>query len=207
MSTHPASKSGGALSSSDNVFGIDLVEASSAAITMIRVALGLAATTMLLLGIALTVWPGRTLVVGAALLGINLLVLGLVRIVIGIFSAAPSAGLRILEIVLGVLLMLGGTITLRNLDASTAALLLIATIAVGFGWIIDGIVTLAESGNAASRGIAIAFGAISILAGIAVVATPVWTAAVFVTFAAVLLMVFGVVGLIRAFTFGKTARA
>lgn len=207
MSNDSTLRGSGFGSPSDTAFGISLTDASPGTVTAIRVALGVASALMLILGVALTVWPGRTLVVGAALLGINFVAVGLLRLAIGIFSGAHSVGLRILQIIMGLLLVLGGAVTLRNLGASTVVLLLIATITVGFGWIIEGIVILAESGGAASRGLAITFGVISIIAGIAVVATPGWTAVVFITFAAVLLIVFGLLGLIRAFTFGKAAKA
>ncbi len=183
--------------------GIDLDSIPEKLIRAVRIGLGLASAVALLIGIALLVWPGRTLMVGGALIGINLIITGLVRTAIGVFGSAYSAGMRALSIVLGLLVILGGIVLLRNLAAGTAILVLIMTIVVGIGWIIDGVMTLVDSDKAASRGWAIAFGIISILAGIAVVAAPAWSATFFFTFAAIVLIVLGVIGIVRAFRLGS----
>ena len=190
-----------------DTLGIELDHMPTKVLRAVRIGLGLASTVALLLGIALLVWPGRTLVVGGALLGINLVITGLVRTGIGVFGSAYSAGMRALSIVLGLLVMIGGIVVLRNLAASTAILLLIMTLMVGIGWIIDGVLALVDSGKAASRGWAIALGIISIIAGIAVVASPAWSAWLFVTFAAIMLVILGIVGIVRAFRLGSGREA
>ncbi|MDN4477566.1 DUF308 domain-containing protein [Demequina sp. SYSU T00039] len=183
--------------------GIDLDSVPEKLIRAVRIGLGLASAVALIIGVALLVWPGRTLMVGGALIGINLLITGLVRTAIGVFGSAYSAGMRVLSIVLGLLVILGGIVLLRNLAAGTAILVLIMTIVVGIGWIIDGVMALVDSDKASSRGWAIALGIISILAGIAVVAAPAWSATFFFTFVAIILIVLGIVGLVRAFRFGS----
>ena len=123
----------------------------------------------------------------------------------------PEKLLRAVRIGLGLAgvfaLILGGIIMLRNLAASTAVLLIIMTIVVGISWIIDGVMALVDSGNAPSRGWAIALGIISVIAGIAVVAMPAWTAWMFVTFAAIMMIVLGVIGIVRAFRLRKPEAA
>lgn len=188
-------------------FALSLDDVPEKLLRAVRIGLGLAGVIALLLGVALLVWPGRTLAVGGALIGINLLIAGLVRTAIGIFGTAYSAGVRVLSIVLGLLVILGGIIMLRNLAASTAILLIIMTIVVGISWIIDGVMALVDSGNAPSRGWAIALGIVSIIAGIAVVAMPGWTAWMFVTFAAIMMIVLGVIGIVRAFRLRKPEAA
>ncbi len=187
--------------------GIELDEIPDSVLRAVRIGLGIASTVALIVGVALLVWPGRTLAVGGALIGINLLFTGLVRTGIGVFGRAYSAGMRVLSIVLGLLILLGGIVVLRNLAASTAILLLIMTIVVGISWIIDGVLALVNSGKAASRGWAIALGAISILAGLTVVVMPGWTAWMFVTVTAIVLIVLGIVGVVRAFRIGATRTA
>jgi uncharacterized membrane protein HdeD (DUF308 family) len=88
---------------------------------------------------------------------------------------------------------------------STAALaLVIFTVAfIGVGWIIEGVMALAEAGRSGSAGWSIAFGILSILAGIVVLVLPVSSAAFLLLFAAIALIVLGIVGIVRAFTFGR----
>ncbi|WP_062379705.1 DUF308 domain-containing protein [Demequina pelophila] len=185
---------------------IDPAVLTARAVTAVRVAFGLMGVFALALGVALLVWPGRTLAVGAALTAVYFVIAGVVRIVMGALGSALSAGMRVLGILLGLLLVIGGVVMLRNLAASTAVLLLIATITVGLGWIIDGVMAFIESGHARSRGLAIVYGVVALVAGIVVVAWPGISASVFVWLNAVALVVLGVVGLVRAFTFGRAAR-
>ncbi len=186
-----------------DVLGLEIDNVPAKFISAVRVGIGIVSAIALFIGVALLVWPGRTLVVAGALIGINLLVSGVVRLGVGVFGTAYSGGMRALSIILGLFVLLGGIIMLRNLESSTAILLLIMTIIVGISWIIEGIVALVDSDKAPSRGWAITLGILSIVAGVAVVAMPGWTAVVFVTFAAIMLIVLGLTGIIRAFRFGS----
>lgn len=168
--------------------------------------IGLSAGFSLALGIALVAWPGATLKVGAALLAINFVLGGVLRIVISILRSGYSGGMRAVSLIFGVLLLLGGVVMLRNLGASAAVLLLLATLMVGLGWIIEGVMALVDSNSARSRGWAIALGILSILAGIVVVAIPGWTAALFVWFTAIMLIVIGALGLVRAFSLRRSLK-
>ncbi|WP_296664585.1 HdeD family acid-resistance protein [Demequina sp.] len=184
-------------------FDLDEREMTRSAISAIRIVFGVLGALALAIGIALLVWPGRTLVVGAALVGIYFAIAGVVRIAVGIFGSALSGGLRTLTIIFGLFMLLAGVVLLRNLEASTAILLVIMAIAIGIGWIIDGIMALVESGKAASRGWAITYGIIGIVAGVFVISAPGVSAAFFVLLNAIVFVILGVVGLVRAFTFGR----
>ncbi|WP_062465919.1 HdeD family acid-resistance protein [Demequina maris] len=184
-------------------FEIDERELTARAVTAVRVMFAVLGVVALGVGIALMVWPGHTLSVGAVLIGIYFAVAGVARIAMGVVGSALSGGLRALAIIMGVLMLLAGVITLRNLEASAAVLLLVVAITIGIGWIIDGIMVLVESGKARSRGWAIAYGIVSILAGAVVLASPALTATVLVWIAAAVFVVLGIVGLVRAFTFGR----
>ncbi len=188
---------------SADVLGIELDAVPAKFLSAVRIGLGIVSAIALFIGVALLVWPGRTLVVAGALIGINFLISGVVRLGVGIFGTAYSGGMRALSIILGLFVLLGGIVVLRNLAASTAILLLIMTIIVGISWIVEGIVALVDSDKAPSRGWAIALGIVSIVAGVAVVAMPGWTAVVFITFAAIMLIVLGVTGIVRALRFGS----
>ncbi|WP_062516112.1 HdeD family acid-resistance protein [Demequina gelatinilytica] len=188
-------------------FELDARALTARAITLVRVMFAVLGAVALAVGIALIVWPGRTLAVGAALAGVYFVIAGVARIAMGVLGAAVSAGLRSLSIVMGVLMLIAGVVMLRNLEASTAVLLIVVALTVGIGWIIDGIMVILESGKARSRGWALTYGIVGLLAGIAVIAFPAMTATVLVWIAAAVFVLLGVVGLVRAFTFGRELEA
>ena len=128
---------------------------------------------------------------------------GAVALVLGIVLLLwPTKTLAVVA-VLGLLVLVAGVIMLRNAAATGEALLLFTVIFIGIGWIIEGIMAIAEAGKGPTRTWAIVFGVLSVLAGIAVLVVPVWTAQWLLLLTAIMLIVLGVVGLVRAFTFGK----
>lgn len=186
-----------------DIFALDPHKLADKAIKGLRTAFALSGAVALVLGIVLLLWPTKTLAVVAVFLGINFLITGAVKAAVGIFSHSLSAGLRILDVVLGLLVLVAGVIMLRNAAATGEALLLFTVIFIGIGWIIEGIMAIAEAGKGPTRTWAIVFGVLSVLAGIAVLVVPVWTAQWLLLLTAIMLIVLGVVGLVRAFTFGK----
>lgn len=186
-------------------FSLDARDLTKSAINAVRVAFGVAGAVALILGIVLLVWPEKTLSIVAIILGINFLVVGIVRLGLSIFTSGISTGIRILNILFGVLLVVVGIVAIRN-SAATAEFLVIFVVAfIGIGWIIEGVLALVEAGNSSSRGMAIFFGIVSILAGIVVLVVPATTGALFILIAGISLAVLGVVGIVRAFTFGRDA--
>lgn len=186
-----------------DIFSLDPRTLTEKAVKGLRMAFGVSGAVALILGIVLLLWPTKTLAVVAVFLGINFLITGAVKVAVGIFSHSISAGMRILDVLLGLFIMVAGIIALRNSAATGEALLIFTVIMIGIGWIIEGIIAMAEAGKGSSRTWAIVFGAISVLAGIMVLAVPVWTAAWLLLMTAIMLIILGVVGLVRAFTFGK----
>ncbi|RAN71292.1 hypothetical protein B5P43_33940 [Bacillus sp. SRB_336] len=140
-----------------------------------------------------------------ALSGAVALVLGTgaVKAAVGIFSYGLSAALRTLDILMGLLLMIAGIVAIKNSAATGEALLIFTVIIIGVGWIIEGIVAMVEAGNTASRTWAILFGGLSVIAGIVVLAVPGWTAAWLLLVSAIALIVLGLTGIARSFTFGR----
>lgn len=173
--------------------------------TLVRITFGVSGIAAIILGILLFVVPGRTLQLAAIVLGVNFLVAGMMRLWLGAFGRLPAGQHRVLGILFGALLVITGLIILRDSAVAAATLLLIIVLFAGIGWILDGIIAIVESGRAKSRVWAILFGAVSILAGIIVLAVPGWTARWLIIFAAIGLIVTGVAALIRAFTFGRGA--
>jgi uncharacterized membrane protein HdeD (DUF308 family) len=173
------------------------------AVNGIRTALGISGAAALILGVVLLFWPAKTLSVMAVFLGIYFLIAGIARLAIGIFSRGISGGIRTLNLVFGALLLFVGIVALKNVSAAAATLVIFAIAFIGVGWIIEGVVVLAESARAASRGWAITFGILSIVAGIVVLVIPAASATFLLLFAAIALIVIGIVGIVRAFTFGR----
>jgi uncharacterized membrane protein HdeD (DUF308 family) len=186
-------------------FALNAKNLSKSAINGIRLAFGIGGIVAVILGIILLVWPAKTLGAVAIFLGIYFLVAGVIRLAMGIFSKGISGGMRTLDILLGVLLIVAGVIALKNVAATTAALLILIVAVIGVGWIIEGVLAIVESRGAPSSGWAITSGVISIIAGIVVLVIPGWSAVWLILMAGIVLIIVGILGIVRAFTFGKEA--
>lgn len=182
-------------------FQIDPSRLSKSEVNGIRVALGISAVVALVLGIIVLVWPDKTAGLIAILFGLYFLIIGVVRLAKGVFSRGISGGTRVLSILLGLLLVIAGIFALRNLGATVALLGII----IGIAWIIEGVAALAESAADTSRWPGIVFGIISILAGIVVLFLPQESVAILVWVGGIFLVVAGLVQLVQAFTFGRSA--
>jgi uncharacterized membrane protein HdeD (DUF308 family) len=108
-----------------------------------------------------------------------------------------------LDILMGLLIMIAGIVAIKNSAATGEALLIFTVIIIGVGWIIEGIVAMVEAGNTPSRTWAILFGGLGVVAGIVVLAVPGWTAAWLLLVSAIALIVLGLTGIARSFTFGR----
>jgi len=139
------------------------------------------------LGIILLSWPGETLRVLSILVGLQLLLWGLFRL-IGAFSAT-SAAPGVVGFV-GIIAMLAGVLVIRR-PFETAALL--ATI-LGLVWIISGAIDLIASvadRSDTSRGLTAISGLISLGAGIVIVSWPEPTLAVVAIVGGLYLVIIG----------------
>ena len=186
---------------------IDPEKLTRKAISAARTMLGVLGALGVIIGIAMLVWPGKTLVVAATFAGIFFLITGVVRTCIGVFARDAASGFRVLNIILGLILVLGGTIALKNLTAAAAVLTVITVVLIGVGWVIEGIATLAQTGRGAGSGMGYVRGGISVIAGIVVIVVPTWSALALVVMTGITLILLGVVGLIQAFALGKAIPA
>ena len=184
-------------------FSLDAAQMTRSAINAVRTALGVSGAVALILGVVLLFWPEKTLGVLAIFLGLYFLVAGVLRLGVGIFSRGMRGGSRALNIILGVLLIFVGIVALKNVSAAAVTLVIFAVAFIGVGWIIEGVMALAEAGRSGSAGWSIAFGILSIIAGIIVLVLPVGSATVLILFASIALIVLGIIGIVRAFTFGR----
>ncbi|ATU20392.1 HdeD family acid-resistance protein [Bifidobacterium choerinum] len=172
----------------------------------VRIAYAVIGLAALALGICLLVWPGKTLVVACIMLGIYFLISGIVRIVSSIVEVGLPAGWRVLGILIGIILIIGGLVTLRYTAFSTATLAIMFTLIVGICWILEGVMALAESWSMPSSGWAIAYAIISIIAGFAILCMPAASTVALIIFGGCAMIVMGIVAIVRAFTFGRVPK-
>lgn len=160
----------------------------------IRTALLVSAVAGVVLGVILLVWPGPTLLAIGVLFGLWLLVSGIMRISVAITSSFLPAGSRWLLAVLGAIVAIGGVLCLFRPGSS----LVILALFIGISWIVDGATSLLSGRSRATAGprwLYIAGAAISMIAGVMVLASPALALATFAMFGGVLLIIVGVVTL------------
>lgn len=172
----------------------------------IRALYGVIGVAAVVLGVALLAWPGKTLGLLAIALGIYFVVSGAVRIVSAVVTLGLPAGWRVLDVGLGALLAIGGVAMFRNAVLSGQTLAVFVTLVVGIGWIMEGVMALAESWRLPSSGWAVLYAVISIIAGTVVLFSPISSMVFLVIFAGCSLLVMGVSAIVRAFAFGRPRR-
>jgi uncharacterized membrane protein HdeD (DUF308 family) len=136
-------------------------------------------------GVLVLTWPGQTVLVLAWLIGAQLLISGIFRLVAS-FSAPES---RALLAVAGVLAIVVGILVLRHPLQTVAVLVLL----LGLYWVVSGTVEIvhAVSGRVSSRGWVFALGGISVVAGIVLLTFPVSSVATLAVLVGFLLVVYG----------------
>ncbi len=155
------------------------------------------------LGVAVMVWPSETLTVVSVLLGLQLLVFGLFRLV-GAFAtdvAAPG-----LVGFVGILGIVAGVIVLRNPFETAAVLAAI----LGAVWIVGGLIEIIDAMSnkyVDGRGWLALAGLVSVVAGAVVVAWPAPTVTVIAWIAGLYLVIFGLFICASAFALRKVATA
>lgn len=184
-------------------FSLNGKDMTASAINGVRIALGVSGAVALIIGIIVVFWP-RTAAAGlTVLLAITLMVSGLAYLGVGIFAKGIGGGARALNIIFGALLVIGAIVAFANISATAAFLGVFLGILVGLAWIVEGAVTLAQLGDQPSRGWAVFFGILSIVAGIVLLFSPLWGFVVLFLLAGISLIVLGIIQIVRAFTFGR----
>lgn len=190
-------------SSAFSAFAFDSAELTKSAVNTIRVTLGITGVLALIAGIFITFWPKNSAIVLTVMIGIYFLIAGLAYVGLGIFSKGLSGGARALDIILGILFVIGGVLMLSSPSESAVVLGIFLGVLVGILWIVEGAVALAQAGSSASKGWAIFFGLLSIIAGIVLLFSPFWGAAILFWVTGISLIVLGIIQIVRAFTFGR----
>jgi len=151
------------------------------------------------IGVVVVVWPGETLTVLSVLFGIQLLLFGVFRLISAFSSQSLAPGLTGF---IGVIGMVAGVVVLRNRFETVAVL---ATL-LGIVWIVGGSIDLISSiadNRLQDRGWIALSAAVSIVAGIIVVAWPAPTVTVIAWVAGIYLIVFGLMFCFGAFRLKK----
>ena len=170
--------------------------------TLIRSAWGIGGLVALIVGILILVWPGHAAAVIAAIIGVYAIVTGLVYLGLGIFARGSRVWARIGHLVLGALFVVGGIVALSNLRAATAVLALVVGITVGVLWIFEGVVALTLLRDVPSRAWVILYAILSVLAGVALLFSPLYGALALWWLVGILLVVLGITQIVRALRFG-----
>jgi uncharacterized membrane protein HdeD (DUF308 family) len=124
-----------------------------------------------LAGLFVVAWPGATLLVLAVLFGVQLIVSGIFRFVAAFASEDLTGGTRVLLALLGVLSIIIGLWAVRHVLLTLLALIVF----LGIFWVVNGVIDIFAAiahREMRHRGWAALTGALSVLAGIVVLASP-----------------------------------
>ena len=188
-----------------SAFGFDEKSMAGKAVKAVRWIYAITGVLALVAGIALLFAPAKSLVFLTTVLGIYFVITAAIRLFTAVFEPLLPTGWRVTSII-NLLIILGGVIILRNQAFSTATLTTLVVVVAGFGWIVEGVMSILESELSANRALAILSGALSIIAGMFVFIYPLWSAKMLVIFSGAALLVFGVTLIVRAIQFGKLVR-
>lgn len=148
-----------------------------------------------LLGLALVLWPRRTLTVVLILVGLYMLLFGLVRFLVAVLG--DRSEYRWLQAFLGVVGIAFGVVVIRQPEGALGLVVLL----VGLFWLVSGLVdtfrTTTDRGLS-DRGYRAGLAVVSIAAGIVVLLWPAVTVTVLGIIAGVQLLVSGVFEIIAA---------
>jgi uncharacterized membrane protein HdeD (DUF308 family) len=158
------------------------------------------------IGVCALVWPGHTLLVIGALFGVYLLISGVMEI-IAAFGDHISAGMRVLNVLVGAISILLGLFCFRNSLRNSVLLL---SLWIGIGFLMWGIATMATSASAPSgvsgRGWGFFAGFVTMLGGIIVIAWPIPSIFALAIFTGIWLIVVGLIEVVHAFSLRGTVR-
>jgi uncharacterized membrane protein HdeD (DUF308 family) len=158
----------------------------------------------LILGILVWAWPGISVVLAAIFFGAYLLVTGFAQVIFA-FSLHVSAGGRVLLFISGAAALILAVLCFRSLQQS----ILLLAIWVGVGFIFRGVATAVSAisdPTLPGRGWEIFLGAISLVAGVVMLASPfpsLWALSVVV---AIWLIVIGVSEIVSAFAIRRAGK-
>ena len=148
----------------------------------------------LLFGILVLVFPKTSLLVIGVLFGLQLIITGVIRLIVGITDKDLEGWEKGLTITLGVLVMIAGIFCLRNPALSILTLLVVLAI----GWFVDGVmnIVVGVQNPKGERLWKVVIGVVFLLGAIVLLVSPVSSVIVLALLAGWILVIFGVVTLI-----------
>lgn len=168
----------------------------------VRTALGAAGLVSLVVGVLILAWPVKTAVVVAGIIAVYAAIAGLVNLSIGFFTRKVGGWRRTGYLALGAAFLVVAALALTNLGTAAAGLATLLGVLVGIAWIIEGIVGLTLIRDASSKVWTVIFAIVSIVAGIALLTSPLWGTALLWLLLGISLVVLGLVQIVRALRFG-----
>jgi uncharacterized membrane protein HdeD (DUF308 family) len=175
---------------------------ASSALTSWKSTMLASGVTSIILGLVLIFWPGETLLIIAALLGIGLILLGLSRLVSAVSDRDRTGSQRWLRAGAGVLYVIAGIVVLANLHASLRAFAII----VALTWIIAGLSEVfAGRPPGESRLAPVVIGLLNVVFGLVLLFWPGPTVRVIAFVAGIWLLLLGVLQIILGYRLGKAA--
>ncbi len=160
----------------------------------------------LIVGVLVLSWPGISVLAAAIAFGVYLLTTGVAQVVFA-FSLHVSAGSRILLFISGAASLILAVLAFRHFGQGYAVLLL--AIWIGIGFIFRGVATTVSAisdPTLPGRGWSIFLGAITLLAGIVVLASPFASIVTLALVVGVWLGVIGVFEIIASFGIRKASK-
>ena len=148
----------------------------------------------LIFGILVIAFPKTSLLVIGVLFGLQLIITGIIRLVVGITDKSLEGWEKGLTITFGVLVAIAGIFCLKNPTASIAILLVVLAI----GWFIDGVmhIVVGAQNPHGERLWKIVIGIVYVIGAIVLLVSPVTSVVVLALLGGWILVFFGVVTLI-----------
>jgi uncharacterized membrane protein HdeD (DUF308 family) len=156
-------------------------------------------------GIIALAWPRETLLVIAVIFGIQLVIIGIVEFVLALRAPVASGGMRVLYAILGLLSLIVGVWAIRHAGLTV----LVLAVLLGIYWIVRGaieIFTALSEPLLPNRGWVGFLGALSVAAGIIVVAIPGISVLTLAVVLGIWLVILGIGQLLAAFRLRSAAR-
>ncbi len=154
----------------------------------------------LVFGGLLIFWPGQTLAVVTTIIGLFMIINGLVRFFMGVFSSEVDH--CVLMIIVGIVGVVHGIVVMRNPESTIRLIVLI----VALFWIIQGMIDFFHGmthRELPDSGMRVVFGIMSALFGVVVLVWPDISVGIFAVLSGIYFAFFGILEIIAGWTLRK----
>lgn len=164
-----------------------------------RLALGIFGLVSIAAGIAIMMQPTATARIVTGIFAIYVIVAGLAYVGAGFFTAGLRFWARIWRLAVGALFVIAGIVALGSLTATAAFFFVFMSIMIGVTWIFEGFMAFANMSQSTSKGWTVFYGIVSIVAGLAIVFSPLYATVALWWVIGLSLVIYGVVQVVHAF--------